>query len=71
MEKYLQNVEKFAILMHEISYKTRFEGIAMPKRTHQPKNRRQARKQGFRARMRKAVDVIKSRRLKGRKKLTV
>jgi ribosomal protein L34 len=43
----------------------------MPKRTHQPKTRRQARKQGFRARMRKAVDVIKARRLKGRKKLTV
>jgi len=33
--------------------------------------RKRLRKHGFRARMRKALNVLKSRRLKGRHKLTV
>lgn len=45
----------------------------MPKRTHQPKTRRRARVHGFRARMasRTGRIVLKLRRLKRRKKLTV
>ncbi len=45
----------------------------MPKRTKQPHNRSQARKQGFRARMATKAGrlVLKARRFKDRKRLSI
>ena len=49
-----------------------YKGLFMPKRTHQPKKRSRAREHGFMKRMadRAGRNVLKRRRLKGRKSLS-
>jgi large subunit ribosomal protein L34 len=41
------------------------------KPTYNPNKRKRLRTHGFRQRLKKAIDVLKRRRLKGRKRLTV
>jgi len=57
----LSNMRVYGKLLHD-----------MPKRTYQPKKRKRARVHGFRSRNASngGQNVLKSRRLKGRKKLT-